>query len=697
MKQPSIYKSYNADQLNELNSQFLIGSWSFSKVSAFARNEKAFEMNYIFGIYGKSSATTIAGEAYHAALEHYFREKQKGNTVDIIMLEAIAFTYITEVKGNKWKLQKTTPTVDDCIKKATTTVTALLNNFYKEKGVYEDNIKEIIAVELSLNAYLTINGVDIPLPCRSKIDLVVETNEGKIAIVDHKSKSTFTDEEELALAIGRQAITYVNAYEDESGLNVDEVWFVENKYSKNKDGSNQLCLSKVNIDDNTRKLYESLLYEPLRRMIEAVSNPDYVYLINDADNYVDKAELYEFWCRTLISEIDDFSPEDSKRDLVAKRLKKIKDSSAEMISPSVIRNFKQNASQFIKYDLSNSNMTQEEKIEHVLRTFSIPVKVAHKFEGYSSSTYLLEVGAGVKISSIFPKRLDIANALNVSNVRLQNNLVVYEGQSYVALDFEKKNKGGALMFDPSYLNGYKIPIGKDNYGNVIYWDLQNQSTPHALICGATGSGKSVCVKNIIEYAIQAGMDEIIILDPKYEFAYTYGNQSGIKVVNDIELIEEEMAWQVLRMNELVKNGQTSRTLIVFDEFADAFANAKSGKQLDVKAQVMVGMYANGNPKVQTKVIEKLNSLEENLRILLQKSRSVGFRIVAATQRASTKIISGDLKVNLTVQICFRVQKEVDSVVVLDEAGAEALSGKGDGLIKSPEYPDIVRFQAFFKP
>ena len=93
---------------------------------------------------------------------------------------------------------------------------------------------------------------------------------------------------------------------------------------------------------------------------------------------------------------------------------------------------------------------------------------------------------------------------------------------------------------------------------------------------------------------------------------------------------------------------------------------------------------------------ELNSLEENLRILLQKGRSSGFRVMAATQRASVKVITGDAKVNFPVQICFRVPKEADSRVVLDEAGAESLAGMGDGLLKSPEYLQVKRFQAYYK-
>jgi DNA segregation ATPase FtsK/SpoIIIE-like protein len=107
------------------------------------------------------------------------------------------------------------------------------------------------------------------------------------------------------------------------------------------------------------------------------------------------------------------------------------------------------------------------------------------------------------------------------------------------------------------------------------------------------------------------------------------------------------------------------------------------------------MFANGNPKTERVKIETKKSLEENLKVLAQKGRSSGFRIIVATQRASTKVITGDTKVNFPVQICFRVPKEVDSKVVLDESGAEGLSGMGDGLINSPEYNGVQRFQSYW--
>lgn len=689
----SVYKTYDADQIEEVNSRFLISSWSYSKVTSFARNEKAFEMTSIFGLYGRDSATSIAGSAYHKALEYYFTQRKAGVGIDLPELEASAFAEIACVPANKWKLSKTLPSVTDCLEKCYKTTTLLLRNFYGERSLYEDDIEEVLDVEVYCNEYLTINGVDIPLPCHAKIDLVIRTKSGKRVIIDHKSKSTFSSEDEMAMSIGEQAITYVLCYEAKTGLAVDEVWFIENKYSQNKDKSSQLNRFIIEINTDVRRLYEALLYEPLRKMIQATSDPDYVYVINHSDNYVDRAELYDFWCRTMISEVDDFNVEETKKELVAQRLRKIRDASMTSISTNVIRTFKNNASKFIQYDLSNMNMSHEEKIEHVLRSHGTVVRVAHKFEGYSSNTYLLEVSAGVKITSIYSHQLDIANALDVSNVRISKDLVIHESKSYVAVDFAKK-RDSTLYWDSAELKGLRIPVGKDNYGNVIYWDLDNHSTPHVLVCGATGSGKSVMVKCTIEYALEAGIREIIILDPKYEFTQ-YAGRPGIKVFNDIIAIEEAMADLVEDMNERVRTQQSRKTLVIFDEFADAVASSRKGNELIQYEDVQVGQYADGRPKFKRERVGELKSLEENQRVLLQKGRSTGFRILAATQRASVKVITGDAKVNFPVQICFRVPKEADSRVVLDEAGAEALAGMGDGLIKSPEYNDTVRFQAYY--
>lgn len=688
----SIYRNYSPDQVEELLSHYLIDSWSFSRVSTFSRNEKEFEMRYLYNVYSKSSATSVAGQAYHQALELYFGKLATGEVCDIIDMQLMASEHINSQPADTWKIQKTRPTVQDCIDAATSNAYKGIENFLKESTLYTDEIEKILGVELSLTEWLTVNGVDIPLPCNMKIDLVVLSNEGKRVIIDHKLRTAFTPDEEINFTIGKQAITYALGYEAHFNEKVDEVWFVENKIAKNKDKSPQLIKSKVVLDNGTRRLYEAMLYEPLKRMIEATSDPDYVYVINDSDNFTSKAELYEFWANTMIQEIEAFNISEKKKPLMEKRRRKIRDSSLTTITPNVVKNFKKYAEQFIPYDFTNKDMTTQEKIEHVLRSFGIATQVQHIFEGYSSTTFLLEIGAGVAVKSVVRYQLDIANALNQPNVRIGKELTVYNGKSYLAVEAGKKATS-TLMYDPTKLVEKKIPLGLDNLQQTIFWDLENQSTPHMLVCGATGSGKSVCIKSTIKYALQAGVKDIYIFDPKYEFTSYAGN--GITVVNDISDIETQMGLLVLEMEERVKKGSSQKTMVIFDEFADAVANSRKGNELNNYGMEITGYYKNGRPKEKRVVSSVDKSLEENMRVLLQKGRSSGFRILAATQRASVKVITGDAKVNFPVQVCFRVPKDIDSIVVIDEPGAESLNGRGDGLIKSPEYGQVVRFQGFY--
>lgn len=694
------YKDLSEKDLRELQSNFLIDSVSYSKIAAFSRNPKSFEMQYIYNQRSKSSATTVAGQAYHYALDRFFTAKQNGEDFDVADLLTFAFDYIEDYKVPFWKVQKTTPTIEDCKLKATKTVTQLINNFFAESHVYFDEIKQILDVEVYVDEYLTVNGVDLPLPFHMRIDLVIETHSGKIVIPDHKSKSAFSNEEDLRLTAGQQAITYVKGYEAKTGLEVNEVWFIENKYSKNKDNSAQLSKYVIEITPNTRKLYEALLYEPLKRLVSAVNDPDYVYVINTSDNLIDKSELYDFWCKTMIAEIEDFNVPDNKKDLIAKRLKKIRDVEISNINPSIIKQFKEQASQFIQYDLSNKNMSYAQKIEHSLRSFGKIVEVKHEFKGYSSNTYLLSVSSGVKISSITPHRLDIANALDVENIRIAKDLVVHDGSSYLALETISKNSD-ILYWDKNNVVDQKIPLGEDNFGNLVVWDLNNQSTPHCLIGGGTGSGKSVELTSMIESMKVAGIKDIVILDPKEEFTDYSGE---FKVINDILEIEKELEYLVDEMNAKVKSKSSERKVVFFDEFTDAVMQSRKGTQLDIKEMVQDGFYAPKKmmgipmppePKMKLKKVGQLKSLNENLQMLLQKGRSTGLRIVCATQRADTSVINGNSKANFAVQVCFKIDKQVSSIVMIDEPGAENLRGNGDGLMKSPQYRDTVRFQGFF--
>ena len=671
------YSQYTQDQLEELFSNYLIDSWSYSKVSTFARNEKAFEKNFIYCEPDKRSVSSIAGNAYHEALRIYFDTwSLVGPSYNLVELTQEAYNYIDGIDDHAWKLTDKFTTVELAKAEAIRQVTELLTNFMAEKDIYDDAIAKVLEVEVKTEAWVTVNGVDIPLPLHYIADLVVETKDSKIVIIDHKSKSAYTKEDELVLVHGQQAITYVLGYEStHENMHVDEVWFIENKASKNKDKLAQLKLFRLIMDADSRKLHEYYLYQPLKRMLEACSNPDYIFTINNSDNMTDKADLYEFSARTIMAEVDDFEniPE-AKKALIAERHRKIKDSSLAMISPKVISAFRKSAASFITFDYTHSNMTNSEKIEHLFRTFSKQVQVAHTIEGYSCDTYLCEVAAGVQLGKLNNYAKDVAYALDVPAVRINQSLVIYKDKSYLSIEVNKQ-RTETLTWSKGYVNGHMLSIGLDNFRQPVIWNLDNHSTPHMLVCGATGSGKSVMLKSTIKYAEAAGIKNIVILDPKYEFCDLAN--SDIKVYNDINDIELYLNMQVLEMQDRVKNKRNELTLVVFDEFADAQDQSKElhrGKKMD----------------------NDIMPMETSFKMLLQKGRSCGYRFIAATQRADTKTISGTIKVNFPVQVCFRVPKAIDSKVVIDEEGANTLAGGGDGLIKSPEYLDqVVRFQGFF--
>lgn len=376
-----------------------------------------------------------------------------------------------------------------------------------------------------------------------------------------------------------------------------------------------------------------------------------------------------------------------------------------MIPPQVIKNFKKATEKFIQYDLNTVYNTMKEKIEHTLRSFGLKMEVAFEFEGYSSNTYLLEASAGVNLSSIFKHNLNIANTLNVSNVRILPNLKVYNDKSYIAIETSKKREKD-LIWDEKELVDMKIPMGKDNFGENIYWNLDNESTPNKFTIGSVGSGKSVSILSDLEYVLLLdNVSKIEIFDPKNEFKKYIPNPK-VKVYSKMEDIEAGMKNLVADMQSKIDTETKEFVFVIVDEYSKILGESKTGKELDIKEMVEDGFYAPKKmmgipmplePKMKLKVVGREKSFEENFLLLSQTGRSAGFRISAATQISTADVLTTRIKVNYPVVVSFRVPKKSNSLVALDEPGAEELIGKGDGLIKSPDFPVVTRFQAFYKP
>jgi energy-coupling factor transporter ATP-binding protein EcfA2 len=636
------------------------------------------------------SVSAITGICYDFAVQEFFKHWSDGIEITLDQMISVGISKAEELPATSFKTGAKTPTVDAVLQEVSKKIAFTCRSFQEEKATYLDNIKKVLYIDELFECNVSLNGVNIPLPLHFRPDLVYENHQGELCVLDHKAVYKYTDKHEFTYKYGMQAITYMIGLEAVLDRVVSEFHFFENKTTQNKTGANkdraQIQRIPVPVDQENRRLYELMLYEGVKDVLTSAQDPDKVYLYNPHDQFLgpeEKGELIDFWISWQTQEVETINPElsDERKKLLSKRRRKIADANLSNINPEVIKKFKREASSFINY-MDMTDLSNKEKIETRLRTLGLPVNVEHVIEGHSCETYLATLSYGRKISDIFKYKLDIANALDQESVRIGETLTRYKGKSFVRIEVNKDaTKRTPIKVTREHCEHVgKMPLGIDNFGNVIYWDLNNQSTPHMLVCGATGSGKSVLLLTILNAAIQQGIENIFILDPKFEFSEFAAR--NISVINEVNLIEIAMSGLVEAMNERIRSGEDNgKILVIFDEFADAISNSKKGRELNIYGP-------------DGKIIARKKSLEENFRLLLQKSRSAGFRVVAATQRASAKVINGDTKVNMPIQVCFRVPKDVDSKVVIDEPGAASLGGLGDGLIRSPEYSETVRFQGF---
>ena len=228
------------------------------------------------------------------------------------------------------------------------------------------------------------------------------------------------------------------------------------------------------------------------------------------------------------------------------------------------------------------------------------------------------------------------------------------------------------------------PLGKDVGGAVVTFSVD--SAPHALVAGATGSGKSVCLNTIIVSLLyQNGPDDLkfIFVDPK---RVELGRYAGIPhlLVPPIVKVDEAinaLKWAVRemerRLDHLAKFGvrdidsynqksqeRMPKIVIVIDELADLMSQNKR----DVEAVIVR---------------------------IAQMARAAGIHLVLATQRPSVDVITGTIKANIPTRLAFAVASQVDSKTILDVSGAEKLLGRGDMLIFSPKHSKPARLQGAF--
>ncbi|MFA5070392.1 MAG: DNA translocase FtsK [Patescibacteria group bacterium] len=328
------------------------------------------------------------------------------------------------------------------------------------------------------------------------------------------------------------------------------------------------------------------------------------------------------------------------------------------------------------------------KIKKTLENFGIAVEMGDVNVGPTVTQFTLKPSEGVKLSQITSLQNDIALALAAHPIRMEAPI---PGKSLVGI--EVPNQTVALvnlkevLSSDSFRNrrsNLSFALGKDVSGRPLCADLDPM--PHLLIAGATGSGKSVCINNIITSFMFANSPDdlkFILVDPKRVELTVYNNNPYLlsPVITEVKQTINALRWLVSEMDRrfqiLSKTGKRDihvyhrevedgmpYIILIIDELADLMSVA--------------------SVEVESAIIR-----------LAQMARAVGIHLVLATQRPSVNVITGLIKANITARIAFNVASAVDSRTILDSSGAEKLLGKGDMLFINSELSKPKRLQGSY--
>lgn len=327
------------------------------------------------------------------------------------------------------------------------------------------------------------------------------------------------------------------------------------------------------------------------------------------------------------------------------------------------------------------------RLTRALSELGVEAHVIRAVVGPRVTRYELRLGSGVKVGKVRNLQQDIAYALAATEVRI---LAPIPGKSAVGVEVPNTKAAtvtlGDVFQDYPGANEWALPVGlgKDLSGRGIFLDLAEM--PHLLVAGTTGSGKSVMLNSLLTSLLlttDPRQVKMVLIDPKRVELSQFVRIPHLitPVVTDVKKAANALSWAVAEMERryevLEKLGVRSLegyndraetplpyVVVVIDELADLMMTAAA--------------------KVEDAVIR-----------LAQKARAVGIHLVVATQRPSVDVITGMIKANIPSRIAFAVSSQVDSRVILDGPGAEALLGMGDMLYKPVSAIRAARIQGAY--
>lgn len=650
-----------------------IDHWSYSSLTLFLRNRLAFKKTYILKQYDNTtSPSAVVGSAGHKALEAYYN----GMSVDQAIEAGI--THIERTSDAEIDYGKT-----GSREKMLKDYTQAINFYFAEMKP----IHEVIGVEKAIIKEIKDRDNNVlTLPAKAKIDIVSRNEAGEIEVIDHKFVRSFSDGllDDPAKLI--QGMFNYHAIEAEYGVAPARIIYRECRISANRDGSPQVQDYVVEFNRPEDFAFFYNIYNDCTREI---LKPDVMYLPNFQDMF-DGQNSFDIYRSNIIG-VDAPVAVDHK-------VKQV-----DYVERSFVASAVDTA--------ANQHLTDEEKIRLKLLEFGVPVEMHETHQGAAITQYTLKPSRGVRMSQFDKFANDIAMALEAHSIRIQAPI---RGTSLVGIEVPSKERKTVELTDKELVMGtLNIPIGVNVCGHTVHKDLS--AMPHLLVAGAAGAGKSVFL-NVALTALTKQMTpeqmQLVLIDPKRveltQFKSVPHLMSEVitnteDTITALEYLAEEME---VRYGLLEQAGVRSideyngmhRIVVVIDEFADLMLAGGQVKKKAVKADVTRVEYDNGGKtteKFKKELEAERPSAEQLIIRLAQKARAVGIHLILATQRPSADVVTGLIKANIPTKVAFMTTTKTNSQVILDETGAEELTGKGDMLFLDPSTPNLQRLQGYY--
>lgn len=336
-----------------------------------------------------------------------------------------------------------------------------------------------------------------------------------------------------------------------------------------------------------------------------------------------------------------------------------------------------------------------ESLQSTLLEFGRSARVVGWIAGPTVTTFKLQPGEGERVSKISSLEDDIALSLAAQSVRI---FAPIPGTSLVGIEIPNRKRQNVNLGDVlPYVKGgpLELAIGRDAEGTPVVADLAKM--PHLLIAGTTGSGKSVMINSIITTLLMRALPEdvrLIMVDPKRVELAGYNGLPHlyVPVVTEPKQAASALQWAVSEMD---------RRLKVFERLNVRKISTYNEKQAAGEFE----HYDNPPQKMPYLVIiiDELSDLmmvagkdvEASIVRIAQLGRAAGIHLIVATQRPSSNVVTGLIKANITNRIAFNVATGIDSRVIIDQMGAEKLTGLGDMLFSKVDWGKPRRIQGCF--